>query len=89
MKKKYLVKSTSTATDENPNFKGEVHVYYYGKGDTLCGASEITGLFPLCSYMIEEYGYSRACDAKRCWSFNNPQNDKFWKTEVEIVELGI
>ena len=33
--KRYLVKAIAKATDDNPNFKGETHIYFYGK-DNSC-----------------------------------------------------
>jgi len=88
--KKYIVKIVSTATAENKNFAGEVHTYWNGKNDTLLGADAGTWLqIPLYNGMIKENGYSRLCDAKRNWGYRNPQNDKNWTTEVEIVEVEL
>ena len=88
--KKYIIKSVCTATAENKNFAGEVHTYWHGKEDTLLGADAGTSLqIKLYDHMIGWYGYSRKCDAERNWSYRNPQNDKNWTTEVEIVEVEI
>ena len=89
---KYLVKSTSVATPENRNFAGETSIYYYGKkGEVLCvegdHAKRCHDERPMWMWGVREYGYDRISDAKRNWSFKNPQNDEYWKTTVEIVEV--
>lgn len=92
--KKFIVKTTSYATNENPNFKGQVSIGYYGKNQKLIGhegshaeANYTTML--MSNYFIEEYGYNRLCDAKKSWIFKNPENTKFWKTTVEVVQMDI
>lgn len=35
--KRYLVKQVSVATEQNPNFAGQVSVSFYGKGDEIIG----------------------------------------------------
>ena len=90
--KKYLVKEVSVATEQNPNFKGTYVVSYFGKGEKMV-SHEGTGCywdkFELHPYMIEEYGYNRPQDAKRNWIFKNPENTKYWTSEVEVVEFEI
>ena len=85
---KYLVKTVSTATAENENFAGEIHEYLHGKGETLIAASGDPWInreaYPA---MIREYGYNRACDAKRAWSYRNPENTKWWQSTVEIIAV--
>ena len=88
--KKYIVKSVSTATEENQSFKGEVHVYYHGKGDELIGTEGVEMLKrDLTNWSIKKYGYDRLCDARRCYSYKYPENTKYWRTSVEIVEVEI
>ena len=89
MAKLYIIKSVSTATPENHNYAGKVHTYYHGVGDMLIGSH--TGDpwidFPLSEYRIEAFGYSRMCDAKRNFSYRNPENSKYWSTVATIEEI--
>ena len=87
--KLYIIKSVSTATPENPTYAGKVHTYYHGVGDELIGAYTGDPWIDrnLTEYMIETYGYTRLCDAKRNWSYRNPENSKFWQTVVTIEEI--
>lgn len=80
--KKYLVKEVSTATSENKNFAGEVHVSWHGKSDEFCYEGE-----RFFRYLLEEYGYTRKVDAKKNWSYRNPENTRYWTSTVEIVEF--
>ncbi len=81
--KRYLVKQISVATKENPNFAGKISTSFHGKdgefeiGDTHSG------------HLVREYGYKRRGDAKRNWTYKNPENSKYWKSTVEIVEVEI
>ncbi len=92
--KRYLVKSVSVATDENRNHAGQVLETLHGRGDQCLMAR---GSYAEASHFVRvlwesdvlEYGYTRLCDVKRCFSYKYPQNDKFWKTTVEIVELEV
>jgi hypothetical protein len=88
----YLIESISTATDRNQNFAGETHLYYHGKGDELLFAETGTAYADtnlLTPYHIREYGYKRECDARRNWSYNNPENSKYWQTETRIVRAWV
>ena len=90
----YLVKVTSVATAENSNFKGQESITYRGIGDRELAyygshAEATNGVQELNQYMIETYGYSRLCDAKRNWSYKNPENSKYWKSTAEIEEIDI
>lgn len=91
--KKYLVKTVSTPTELNENFKHEFAVYYYGKKGKSVGTVSNAGAFSRnwlpSMYQIKEYGYDRVCDAKRSWNYNNPQNDDYWRTNVQIVEYEV
>lgn len=92
--KRFAVKVTCCATDENPNFAGKKVTYYYGKNNVMLGRH---GSYCDLSYMpiaiskweLERKGYKRLCDAKRNWSYNNLQNDKFWQSGAEIVEFEL
>ena len=78
---KYLVKVTYNATDDNPNFAGQTQVYFCGKD----GHVDSETVYP---YFVKEYGYGRKCDAKRNWYFHNPNDNKFWTRDLEIVEFA-
>lgn len=88
---RYIVKSKLTATEANQNFKGETAFYYHGKGDYVLASWHKDGWYnhKAARYELLEYGYKREHDAKRNWSYNNPQNDKHWTTEVEILKIHI
>ena len=87
---RYLVKETSTATEQNPNYAGDVSIYYFGKAEQML-AREGTHIprdnFNHIEWYIAEYGYSRKCDAKRAYTYRHPENTKFWTSTVEIVEV--
>ena len=88
--KRYLVKETSTATESNPNYAGDVSICYFGKAEHML-AREGTHLpkdnFNHFHFTLAEYGYSRKCDAKRSYTYKHPENTKFWTSTVEIVEV--
>ena len=88
--KKYLIKEVSTATDDNPNFRGEVQERLYGKGMEMimCKGTKYDD-FDFSMYKYEEYGYDRECDAKKSWVYKNPENTKYWTSTVEIVCVEI
>lgn len=92
--KKYIVKETSYATEANENFKGQVSITYYGKDQKQIGhygshADAIHMMMKLNDYMIKEYGYNRLCDAKKSYMYKHPENTKYWKSFVEIIEVEI
>lgn len=95
--KKYLVKLTSVATENNVNFKGQVAVFYYGKDQKIIStegsSTELVYTNAKASkYMIKEYGYNRLCDAKRSWIYKNAvtlNRENFWKMSAEIVEVEV
>lgn len=93
---RYLIHSIGKATASNKNFHGDVVEAFSGKGDEtvglyhyLNGGSCIVQRQFYPAHDAKEYGYSRLCDAKRNWSYNNPQNDEFWTTTVEIIAVEI
>ena len=96
--KKYLVKEIKVATLDNKTFCGETHIFYKGKGDEVVGYEgtddfwtwyRISDFKSIPKWLIEEYAYSRRCDAKRAYSYKNPENTKYWKSFSEIVEVEI
>lgn len=86
--KKYIVKSTATGTKDNPNFSGETYTYLEGKGDESINV-EGDRVSDWEKWWIAMHGYSRACDAKRNYTYNHPENTRFWTTSVEIVEYEV
>lgn len=91
---KYIVKVTSVATPENPTFAGESNTYYYGRGgEVLCvegdHAKRTHNERPMWDWGVRKYGYDRLCDAKRNWSYKNPENSKYWRSTAEIVEVEV
>ena len=89
----WFVKSVSTATVENKNFAGEVHTYIIGKNEFRLFEDVPGGFYNKdltdCPYCIVEYGYKRLCDAKRSYSYKNPQNDDSWRTSVKFVSVDV
>ena len=89
----YLVKTTSIATQQNPNFAGQILITYEGKDQTRLKREGTN--YPeynrdvICGTMLYEYGYRRECDAKRSYAYRNPENDAYWTSAVEIVEYEI
>ena len=89
--KAYLVKETSVATQENPSFAGETSIAFFGKDQSLlaqCGTHAFQH-FNHIGIWGKEKGYKRPSDAKRSWIYKNPENSKFWKSTVEIVEVEV
>lgn len=97
----FIVKVTSKATPDNKNFAGEVHIDYFGKDQKSIGSyvskdgGEFVAVDPLTQWCIEEYGYTRLCDARRSWIYKNgntlntfPNGASYWEDSVEIVEVG-
>lgn len=90
--KKYIIKVTSVATDNNPNFCGETKVYYYGKGSEGPWAStEDKCLVP---YIAKNYGYSTVASARAVLKAKQSlcdweTNKGFWKSTCELVEVTI
>ena len=91
--KRYVVKSTSVASETNQSCKGEIHVWWHGKGEAYCGKlifhkdwTDGNGLY---DWEAKNYGYTRRCDAKRSYLYKHPQNDSNWSTVVEIVEVEV
>lgn len=95
--KKYIIKTISTATENNKSYAGKTATYYHGKGQSLLGTDNDNIWFSwnvknpseLPKYLVEEHGYNRKCDAARSWILNNPENSEFWTSTTEIVEVEI
>ena len=93
---KYLIKTYSKATENNPSFAGEEFYAYYGKNQKLLAyegshAEHVHSAFNSISYMLEEYGFNRECDAKKSWIYKNPdRNSPYWTPDiVEIIKMEV
>ena len=87
---KYLIKETSVATQDNPNYAGEVSIVYFGKAEKMLareGNHIPQDNYNHFDYMLNEYGYNRLCDAKRSYAYKHPENSRYWTSTVEIVEI--
>ena len=94
MAKRYLVKTTGIATDMNVSFRGNVLIVYWGKDQMQLGREGTHAIArgteeKMIPYFVEQYGYTRRCDAVRSWIYKNPQNDNWWKTRAEIIEVEV
>lgn len=93
--KRYVIRTVSTATEDNPNFAGEVHTWWYGKGDTYLAfkVKNAKAWHNEFNYLdeqnIAEYGYARKCDAVRSYAYKHPENTRFWTTRAEIIEFEV
>ena len=92
--KRYIVKVSGKAIENNPHFAGQEFVAYYGKNQKLLGyeGSYVEAAHmakKLDAYMVKEYGYSRWCDAERSWNYRNPENSPFWSCTAEIIEVDV
>ena len=91
--KKYLVKTTSVATDENKNFAGQVQICWIGKKERLCGMvgshpEALHMVMPFNTYMAREYGYNRKDHAQRAYTLKHLDEDlPYWTVTAEIVEV--
>lgn len=86
----YIVKVTSKATQDNPNFAGMTSIAYYGKDQKLLGMERtVNDSISIYPYLVESYGYKRKCDAARSYVYNNCDSDRYWNKQVEIVEIEI
>lgn len=88
----YIVKVTSKATQDNPNFADMTSIAYYGKDQKLLGMVTILqdyldGNINIHPYLVKSYGYKRKCDAARSYVYNNCHSSQCWKKQVEIVEV--
>lgn len=81
--KRFLVKTIYTATESNKDFAGEKQVWFSVKDGR---SFKEENLFP---HIIDWYGYTRECDAKKSFSYKNCESDENWNKQVEIVEFEI
>ena len=79
---KYVVKVTYTAKDSNPNFAGQVNTYISGKDCKMIEEKYAV------QWWVENYGYSRRCDANRNWQMKNQGEELYWIKSCEVVEMN-
>jgi hypothetical protein len=90
--KRYLVKTVSTATANNQSYSGETHTYIHGKDEYLLMADtrdKFVARDLMTPYFVRQYGYKRECDAKRSYSYKNPENTEYWRSTAEIITVEI
>ena len=87
----YLTMNISTATVRNMSFGGEVHTYIHGKEDKLLDAdgNRHINCHLLTPYWVRQYGYKTEAEAKRNWSYRNPENTEYWQTESRIIRAWV
>lgn len=92
MEKRYGVKITGTARENNTNFKGETYTCVIGKSDSILEAhgsmwqgSEVT----LNSQSVLKNGYRQAAGAVQSLKKWKKYQEEFWKNDVSIVEYEV
>ena len=82
--KYYLVRSIGMPTKENEAFR-EMEVNFCGKGDKILSYNDVYGTFS--NYFLSEYGYTRAADAKRNYTYKYPERSQYWQFSSDVVEI--
>lgn len=87
--KRYFIKKTYVATEKNTNNLGQTQIWYHCKKGTILHDWEIE-----IPYILNNYAYSRLCDAKRALksvqeSADWETNIGWWKVTCEIVEVEV
>lgn len=86
--KRYLVKLTCTATENNKNFPGKVLTYYYGKNNfTLENPIHINS-------MARYWGYTTKAAATQGFKSHQRMAEAetsrgFWKDTCELLEIEL
>lgn len=70
----YIIKRHYEATENNPNFAGEIKDYYTGKAGEILSTDTLPA-----QWKIEEYGYKTEAGAKR--GLAKAQEMAEWETE--------
>lgn len=89
--KKYLVKLTSIATEDNPNYRNQTIISYYGKGqEPIYSDGDVLIKIARSEFMIRKYGYDSLCDAERSWIYKSCNgNNGCWAQSTEIIEVEV
>lgn len=83
----YIIETVYTATDSNPNFKGETHYSYTGKGGKSIDYTKNERRKEFSLYEAQK-GYARLCDAKRSYNYKSTHElDTFWNVESHILTV--
>lgn len=92
---RYLIKVTSTARPNNPDFAGEVHTTYYGKDQKLLAGTYTYMNLELIKADVLSYGY-KVTPSKNALDFwnvtmNTPIGDNpvFWDYKAEVVKYDL
>lgn len=72
----YIVKAIATATEDNPNFAGEKHVYYIGKGTNISSDTKWC-----VGWKHRRFAEDYVRKEKKWTS----ENERFWKYQYEIL----
>lgn len=84
--KGYIIKEVSTATADNPLFKGETQVWYYGINEEFW--KEHTGEKAwLNDYKAKQSCYKRRWQAEKQMRKYQKDLERFWNHTFEIVEV--
>lgn len=80
------IKCVATATNDNPNFAGEVKTYYYGKKQ-----ARLDDEGKVLKWCVDEYGYSKAerglKSLEKVFTETSVKFPSYWTYEFSIVEL--
>ena len=91
--KRFLVYNVCIATGDIGDVRdGTIRAWYVGKGGAERNVSAPFALIFRDTpdpQFIEQYGYSRKCDAARNWIYKHVYNTEHWKWTAEVVEFDI
>lgn len=87
---KYIVKITATAKENNPNFAGEIQIWYHGRGDAFWKVDERKEPFlqEWLRHFALDSGYNSECDAKRNYSYRH-HDEPYWDNKAEIIKITV
>lgn len=86
--KRYLVKLTCTATENNNNFPNVVHTYYYGKRfQSTENPNHINFMAKYCGYTTKASATSGLKTHQRMAEWETAKG--FWKDTCELIEVEI
>lgn len=86
MNKKFGVKITYVAKDNNPEHKGQILSSIHGKG----GAYEHESMDNSVEDIVKRIGWNRLQDANRFINFDKENcKEYYWDTKYEIISIGV
>lgn len=79
----FIVKITATATETNPSFKGDVQIWYIGKGGYVYDRPDY------CPAWSRKHFAEKWIKQDREWDeqYNRKHDQHFWDNEYEIIEI--